>query len=1194
MRREAQLRCAALVGVVERNHGEESCGCAGVDAIMKRCNRSMRSSTIVGLVWGLLLLWPIGQASAQPPCDATAAKIVSIEGQVEAQRSGDTQWQAVKLDDIYCPGDSVRTLEHSRASFILKNETVIRLDENTLVTLSGPTAEKPTLLQLLTGSAFFMSRYPHPLTIETPYVNAASGGTEFNITVDKDKQSTTITVIEGQMNVTNDSGSTVVEGGQEAITQAGQAPVMRLLLRPRDAIQWALYYPPILSVHDLHLQAAEGLPESDWQSIVLRSIDRYKAGEINKAIALVEGTPKEISNEINDPRFYIYRASLLLSVGQVDQANADITRALTLAPNQGLAIALQSMIAVVQNDKENALQLAKTAVKAEPEAVSVQLALSYAEQVNFRLSEAIAAANGAVTRDPEDGLALARVAELRMAQGDLDKALEAAQRAASISPNQALIQTVLGYANLVQIKTSVAIKAFTQAITLNSADPMPRLGLGLAEIREGNLEQGRKEIEIAANLDPSNSLLRSYLGKAYYEEKRDPLAVIQYDQAKALDPKDPTPYLYEAILEQTTNRPVEALHDIQKSIELNDNRAVYRSKLLLDQDLATRSVSLARIFDDLGFQQLALVEGWKSVNLDPTNYSSHRLLADSYSALPSSQTSQVSELLQSQLLQPLNNNPVQPLLAGNTAILSGASPEQPTFNEYSRLFLGNRLQLLLSGVGGNLGTLGDEVIISGLQGPMSYSVGQFHYETNGYRTNANLRQNIYDGFSQISLTPQLNIQGEVRSYSSNDGDLFLNFDNPNPGSFSPTQTNEQQKSIYRLGLHYSVTPGQDLLASFFYAATNDNFRDDTFPGFPPGTTIINPNGQDGYNGETQYLLTSNRVNLIAGLGYFNGINTGSTTFISNDPGFCSIFSLPVPCTIPFPSQTLKISAGKLYLYSNLALPMKTTLTLGVSGNFFHGFPSDQSQVNPKAGLTVNLTPSTTLRLAVVRVLEIPLIERQTLEPTQVAGFQQFFDDGGGSASWHEGAALDQKITTNLFGGVEYSYRRVGIPTVSATGMTTLTVHDQLGTAYLYWTPVTWLATNASYQYERRDTGVGYNASFMPLGLNMMTNRVPLGLNFFHPSGFFAKFKATYVSQRGIFEQYSTSSMVPGNSDFWLLDASLGYRLPKRLGIMSVEATNLLNRTFKYQQNPSTITVMPLYQPARVIFGKLTLLYDWDL
>jgi len=47
---------------------------------------------------------------------------------------------------------------------------------------------------------------------------------------------------------------------------------------------------------------------------------------------------------------------------------------------------------------------------------------------------------------------------------------------------------------------------------------------------------------------------------------------------------------------------VEALQDLQKSIELNDNRAPYRSCLLLDEDLAARSASLAQIYYDLEFQ----------------------------------------------------------------------------------------------------------------------------------------------------------------------------------------------------------------------------------------------------------------------------------------------------------------------------------------------------------------------------------------------------------------------------------------------------------------------------------------------------------------------------------------------------------------------------------------------------------------
>jgi hypothetical protein len=84
-----------------------------------------------------------------------------------------------------------------------------------------------------------------------------------------------------------------------------------------------------------------------------------------------------------------------------------------------------------------------------------------------------------------------------------------------------------------------------------------------------------------------------------------------------LDPNDPTPWFYDAILKQTQNRPVEALEDLQKSIELNDNRAVNRSRLLLDEDAAARRVNAAGVYRDLGFDQLALSEGFLSLDIDP-------------------------------------------------------------------------------------------------------------------------------------------------------------------------------------------------------------------------------------------------------------------------------------------------------------------------------------------------------------------------------------------------------------------------------------------------------------------------------------------------------------------------------------------------------------------------------------------------
>ena len=498
-------------------------------------------------------------------CNQWVAKLVSAQGSVEAKKAGEEQWLPVKLNDTYCQGDMIRVLERSRAAIMLTTHPTLRLNQDTTVTFNGVEKEKTSLIELLKGAVHFFSRYPRSLKVMTPFVNAAVEGTEFYVRVDDDK--TFLSIFEGQVLASNKAGSLMLTDGQSAIAEADKAPVSYIVVRPRDAVQWALYYPPVISRY-------EEFKESD-------------------------------------PRFYINRASSLLSVGRVEEAKAEIEKALTINPNNSQAFGLQSVIAVTQNEKEKALNLAKKAVENDPKSASARIALSYAQQASFDLKNSLESLKQAVQVEPENALAWARLAEIWMSFGELDEALNAANKAVSLDPNLSRTQTVIGYAYLTQINTKEAIATFEKAIELDQADPLPRLGLGLAKIREGDLHGGRREIEIAATLDPGNSLIRSYLGKAYYEEKRDKMSEDQLKTAEEFDPSGPTPYFYDAIRKQTINRPVEALHDMQKAIELNDNRMIYRSGLLLDSDLAARSASLGRIYTDLGFQQLALLDSAK-------------------------------------------------------------------------------------------------------------------------------------------------------------------------------------------------------------------------------------------------------------------------------------------------------------------------------------------------------------------------------------------------------------------------------------------------------------------------------------------------------------------------------------------------------------------------------------------------------
>ncbi|MBL0701457.1 MAG: FecR domain-containing protein, partial [Desulfosarcina sp.] len=613
------------------------------------------SFRLITILIGILIISLLPCPGAAQADEDWVAKIVSVQGTVLARRSGENNWVTVKLNDTYGFGDMLKVHEKSRAGIILCNNIIIRLDQRTTITLlESEKGDSISLIELLKGAAHFFSRSLQQLRVNTPFVNAAVDGTEFFIRVEK--QQTLLSVFEGQVSATNKKGRLLLADGQSAIAMAGHSPVLRMDMHPRDAVRWVLYYPSILYYRTYDF--INGV-DNGWQAMVQESMEFYRTGNLVKAFSSLAKVPGDIS----DPRYYNYRAALLLTVGRVDEAALNIEKALSIDSANSYSFLLKSIIALAQNQKDTALGLAQKSVELDPDSSPALIALSFAEQAHFKLQSALTGIKKAIQLDPENGQAWSRLAELRLSVGDIDGALDAAQEAMSLNPDQARTHTVLGFACLAIINTKDGKKAFEKAIRLDQAAPLPRLGLGLAKIREGDLKGGRREIEIAASLDPNNSLIRSYMGKAYYEEKRSKLALRQLSIAKKLDPEDPTPYFYDAILKQTMNRPVEALQDLQKSIELNDNRAVYRSRLLLDQDLAARSAGLARIYNDLGFQQLALVEGWKSLNTDPGNYSAHRFLADSYSALPRHEIARSSEILQSQLLQPVNITPVPPQLA---------------------------------------------------------------------------------------------------------------------------------------------------------------------------------------------------------------------------------------------------------------------------------------------------------------------------------------------------------------------------------------------------------------------------------------------------------------------------------------------------------------------------------------------------
>lgn len=1091
-------------------------------------------------------------------CPRSVVRIVSVQGSVAVRDNPSADWRNAARGEAFCPGSQLRTGANSRAGLYLINDSFIRLDQLTLISFPTDSEQASRWLELLEGVAHFMSRVKRAFDVVTPYVNAGIEGTEFTVAVADGEAR--VVVMEGRVRAHNAWGSVQLGDGQSATARGGQGPQSGTRVKPLDAVQWTLYYPPVLTFGDL--PAVTGSLQA--------SLSAYRGGDAARALELLNA-----DSALPDGSGYaLYRASLALAVGRVEQARAGIEAVQLRAPDSaasGDALALQAVVDVVQNRPQQALVRAEQAVAIGPHRAAPLLARSYAEQALFDLDAASRSAQLAVETEPGNPLAWTRLSELRLMMRNLDGALDAARRAAALAPGLMYSRTVLGFADLINLDAPAARAAFEDASGFDQASPLPHLGAGLAMIMEGHLKAGRRRLEIAANLDPGNALIRSYLGKAYYEEKRAGDASRQFQLAKTLDPMDPTAWFYDAILQQTENRPVQALEDIQKALALNDNRAVYRSRLLLDEDQAARSASQAAIYENLGFRRLALSQSWQSLSLDPGNYSAHRLLSDAYADRPRHETARVSELLQAQLLQPMALAPVSPSEA-QTGLpeFQGTVASTAGFNEFSPLFNRKRYALVASGLAGDDETRSGEIAAGGFFERGMISLGHYRNRTDGVRDNNDTDQRISNVFAQVRVTPSLSVQTEYRDSAGEFGDLTLRFD----GSFSDTLRRDTDSRVVRLGTAYTPAPGHTFLVS----AINEDSDDKTVIG-TTGASVATEAEIERNAAEGQYISSGSYGRILAGGGYLLQDRTDTLT---TD---LSLFG-------PFPPvvDTNQSDARQASAYWYNFVPWRYgEWILGVDyANMDLDDGETLNEFNPKLGLVYKPLPGTALRLAALRTLKTLYANNQTLAPTQVAGFNQLYDNSEGSKAWLYGAGLDHRFSRTVSGGLE-TVRRYVDSRVIRVQPAYEDQNEESHTAYLYWTPNTNLAVSAQYHFENfeRDFLPGV-VSDQPAALR--TRSAPLEVSYFHRSGLFARLRGTYVEQK--VKEVLAAGTASMQDSFWIGDAALGYRLPGRLGMAELAVRNLMDEDFQYQSvDPGVADASPLaspYYPERAAFVRLQL------
>ena len=506
-----------------------------------------------------------------------------------------------------------------------------------------------------------------------------------------------------------------------------------------------------------------------------------------------------------------------------------------------------------------------------------------------------------------------------------------------------------------------------------------------------------------------------------------------------------------------------------------------------------------------------------------------------------------------------------------------------SFNEYTPLFVSDGIRLDAAALAGSDETGAEEVAVTGLYGRTSVSAGQFHYQTDGFRRNYDLEHDISTLFGQVAVTEWLNLQAEYQRRNSHSGDRDIEFDLQD---FEDTLHEDIEDNVYRLGAKIEPGYGQNLLLSAIYINRDSGFDREI------GDDMQRvDDSADGRQFEAQYIAPVGphlRIVLGGGAAFVDGdrhdrfVTAEDQEEVTRSRADRRAFDVYAVGTLA-PLSNLELT-GRLG-YDSVEIHRQEKDAADPADNGLSGF-------TPGLGVAWQPVAGVRVRAAAARQIKGPSVTDQSLAPTQLAGFNQLFDDQDATRS--DQYDLSTEFTLNSVYSAGLWARRRNLSRELNAGVDpplNAQRDDQVG-AYLYATPSNRIALSAEiigerYSRHEKDITAG------PLRVSSLL--VPLSARYFHPDGWFILARTTFVKQ-DVDEKLAPvpgrSSQVRTDQDLGtIVDAGIGYRLPNRRGMVSVELRNLLDRRLQFQDESSRSNDEidnPRFIPERTIFARLSL------
>lgn len=416
----------------------------------------------IGLIisLGLTVLSPL---SAGVPREGPAVgSIVLVRGDEQLQWVNTSDWQVAVLEQALLGGDTLRTGPFGGLGLLFADQTQIRVQRNSLLTVRAVGAAQPSRLRLEQGGVWSRAATQgQGVVLDTPSATAAIRGTEWSLHVD-DQGTTVLVVIEGEVELFNAFGRVQVQPGEMASARIGEAPVKTVLVRP----EWRTQY-------ILHLEFRDAM----WWLTLTDGTQAERRRQRAQAMAAVDTLA---ASGAGDHWAQIARWSY--DLGDYHQARLAAER---LPATHAEADLIPGLLAALSGDLAQAESLlTQTAERLPADALRVRLAVDwvrYALRVQMRDFAAAESLGVALTTARTATLPLSRLAQAWVLgyQGELSAAVDLLARAREAYPHDARLAAMAAELAVLLGRTEAAEAAARAAVALDHEDAMAWSALGL-------------------------------------------------------------------------------------------------------------------------------------------------------------------------------------------------------------------------------------------------------------------------------------------------------------------------------------------------------------------------------------------------------------------------------------------------------------------------------------------------------------------------------------------------------------------------------------------------------------------------------------------------------------------------------------------------------------------------------------------